>query len=302
VAVTAPDTDTDTPPAVADAEAAGQVLARFVAAMESERYTGDDSIALVRLFTTVERTASAGKTLAARRVEEANVHRLTGHRSAAELLAARTGDSVGDTKGLLRLGQQLARRPELDEAFRAGRLSRRRAAQVAEAAQVNPTREHDLVDAAQVDTDATFKERCLRAQAEGRSREDEARHHRRLHDQRSARTWTDGDGALCLHARLAPGAGAELQAALEAQTDRQFGQARRDGRFETPDAYRADALVALVSGRGILGPGRGTNGSGTGAGPSHPPTGRPPDPRASVSVVVDLSSLRRGHVTGGGAL
>jgi hypothetical protein len=204
VAVTAPDTDTDTPPAVADAEAAGQVLARFVAAMESERYTGDDSIALVRLFTTVERTASAGKTLAARRVEEANVHRLTGHRSAAELLAARTGDSVGDTKGLLRLGQQLARRPELDEAFRAGRLSRRRAAQVAEAAQVNPTREHDLVDAAQVDTDATFKERCLRAQAEGRSREDEARHHRRLHDQRSARTWTDGDGALCLHARLAP--------------------------------------------------------------------------------------------------
>jgi hypothetical protein len=266
VAVTAP--ETDTPPAMADAEAAGRVLARFVATLESERYTGGDSIALVRLFTAVERTASAGKTLAARRVEEANLHRLTGHRSAAELLASSTGDSVGDTKGLLRLGHQLAHRPELDEAFRAGRLSRRRATQVAEAAGVNPTREHDLVDGAQVDTDATFKERCLRAQAEGRSTQDEARHHRHLHDQRSARTWTDGDGALCLHARLAPGPGAELQAALEAQADRQFGRARHDGRFETPDAYRADALVALVTGRGVLGPeGRG--------GRSHP---RPPGP------------------------
>ena len=184
---------------------------------------------------------------------------------------------MGDAKGLLRLGRQLAGRPELDEAFRAGRLSRRRAGQVAEAAQVNPTREHDLIDGAQVDTDATFKERCLRAQAEGRSRQDEARHHRRLHDQRSARTWTDGDGALCLHARLAPGAGAELQAALEAQTDRQFGRARHDGRFETPDAYRADALVALVSGRGILGPGRGTNRPG--AGPLGHPHRAPPRPQ-----------------------
>ena len=294
MAVTAP--ETDTPPAMADAEAAGRVLARFVATLESERYTGGDSIALVRLFTAVERTASAGKTLAARRVEEANLHRLTGHRSAAELLASSTGDSVGDTKGLLRLGHQLAHRPELDEAFRAGRLSRRRATQVAEAAGVNPTREHDLVDGAQVDTDATFKERCLRAQAEGRSRRDEARHHRHLHDQRSARTWTDGDGALCLHARLAPGPGAELQAALEAQADRQFGRARHDGRSETPDAYRADALVALVSGRGILGPGPGT--TGPRAGP--PATGRTPDPRASVSVVVDLESLRGGHVVRGG--
>ena len=289
MAVTAP--ETDSPPAFADAEAAGRVLARFVAALESERYTGDDSIALVRLFTTVERTASAGKTLAARRVEEANVHRLTGHRSAAELLASSTGDSVGDARGLLRLGRQLAHRPRLDEAFRAGRLSRRRAAQVAEAAQVNPTREHDLVDAAGTDTDATFQERCLRAQAEGRSGEDEARHHRRLHDQRSARTWTDGDGALCLHARFAPGAGAGLKAALGAQADRQFERARRDGRFETPDAYRADALMALVTGQGILGPG------GDGAGPA---PGRTPDPKASVSVVVDLPSLRRGQVTGGG--
>ncbi len=249
----------------------------WIATYDPHRYSAEDGAEVLDRLTRHERVVTAARTLTAARVAEGNLHLRAGHRSAAELLAARTGDSVGDTKGLLRLGQQLARRPELDEAFRAGRLSRRRATQVAEAAQVNPTQEHDLVDAAQVDTDATFKERCLRAQAEGRSREDEARHHRRLHDQRSARTWTDGDGALCLHARLAPGAGAELQAALEAQTDRQFGRARRDGRFETPDAYRADALVALVSGRGILGPGRGTN-AAPGPAPRTPRPGAPPTP------------------------
>ena len=79
-----------------------------------------------------------------------------------------------------------------------------------------------------------------------------------------------------------------MLAALEAQTDRQFAQARSDGRFETTDAYRADALVALVTGRGILGP----KGNGSGA-----PSGRrPADPRATVSVVVDLEALRRGSV------
>ncbi len=56
MAVTAPETPI-TPPAVADAEEAGQVLARFVATLESERLHGaGDSIALVRLFTAVERT------------------------------------------------------------------------------------------------------------------------------------------------------------------------------------------------------------------------------------------------------
>ncbi len=295
MAVTAP--ETDTPPAVADAEEAGRVLARFVATLESERYTGGDSIALVRLFTAVERTASAGKTLAARRVEEANLHRLTGHRSAAELLAASTGDSVGEAKGLLRLGDQLPHRPELDEAFRGGRLSRRRATLVAEAAGVNPTREPDLVDGAQVDTEATFKERCLRAQAEGRSRTGRGPPPPAPPRPALGPHLDRRDGALCLHARLAPGPGAELLAALEAQADRQFERARRDGRFETPDAYRADALVALVSGRGILGPGPGT--TGPRAGP--PATGRTPDP-GPPSRWWSTSSPCAGATWRGGAL
>jgi hypothetical protein len=98
---------------------------------------------------------------------------------------------VCDAKGLIRLGENLADQPELEESFRKGRLARRRASLVSEAARINPGKEGDLVKSAETDSDATVMERCLRAKAEGRSREDAERHRRALHERRSARTWTD---------------------------------------------------------------------------------------------------------------
>ena len=222
----------------------------------------------VRLFTRVERCGVAGKTLTARRVGESNLHRRSGHRSAAEYLAAETGDSVGETKDLIRLGEQLGDQPELAGAFREGSVSRRRAAQVSDAVAVNPGKEAELVAGAKADTDAQLRERCQRAKAQGRTADEEARHYRRLHQNRRCFTGTDTDGAFVLRALLAPDAGARVRAALEAQAERVFEQARTAGAHEGGDAYRADALVALVTGRGVLGP-RGE------AGRSHP---RPPGP------------------------
>ena len=282
---------TDRVPGVAEAEAAGEVLQAFVAGLEAERYSGDDALSLVALFTRIERLGVAGKTLAAHRVDQCHAHLRSGHRSAAEFLAAETGDSVGEAKGLLALGEDLADRPGLEEAFRGGKLSRSRAALLADAVRVNPAKEDDLLDGARSDSHTTFKERCLKAKAEGRTSEDEARHHRALHDRRRCRTYTDGDGAFRLDASLAPDVGARVLSALEAQSHRFFEQARSAGRWENPDAYRADALVALVTGTGILtARGRRT--------PRDTPA-RNPDPNATVLVRVDLEALRRGQVGDG---
>jgi hypothetical protein len=295
MAVMAPETDRPDPsdrpdrPGVASdyaqAEAAAAVLARIVASLESERYSGEDSVRWVRLFTRVERCGVAGKTLAARRVGESNLHRRSGHRSAAEYLAAETGDSVGETKDLIRLGEQLGDQPELAGAFCEGSVSRRRAAQVSDAVAVNPGKEAELVAGAKADTDAQLRERCQRAKAQGRTADEEARHYRRLHQNRRCFTGTDTDGAFVLRALLAPDAGARVRAALEAQAERVFEQARTAGAHEGGDAYRADALVALVTGRGVLGP------RGEEAGPT-------PDPRAQLFIRADLTALRRGHVAG----
>ena len=208
------------------------------------------------------------------------------------------------------LGETLADQPGLDEAFRAGRLSRSRAALVADAVSVNPGQEADLVGGAERDSHSTLRQQCLKAKAEGRSKEDEARHHRALHDHRRCRTYTDAEGAFRLDASLTPEAGASLLSALEAHADRYFRQARRTGLFESPDAYRADALVSLVTAGGTFLP-AGTKGPGGSRDPAspedssdHPATtsgpGRNRGPGASVHVRVDLEALRRGSVTGGG--
>jgi 5-methylcytosine-specific restriction endonuclease McrA len=294
MAVVAPGSKTI--PTFAEAEAATDLLSRYVSGLEVERHSGEDAVTLVGLFTRVERIGLAGKTRALHRVDQTKVHTRSGHRSPAEYVASVTGDPVGETKDLMRLGEQLADQPHLADDFVHQKLSRRRATQASDAARVNPGKERDLAEAAGKDSDARFKERCQRERAAGRSAAEAEEHRKALHASRTCRTWTDDDGALCLRARFAPEAGAGLQAALGAQADRHFDLARREGRFESPDAYRADALMALVTGTGILGPGASRSG---GAGSSDTPTDRPPDPRATVSVVVDLGALRRGEVADG---
>jgi hypothetical protein len=290
--------------------------------LESERHSGEDSIKWVRLFTKVERFGAAGKTLAARRVEQSKLHTRSGRRSAAEFLATETGDSVGETKELIRLGENLEDQPQLSEAFRDGEVSRRRASLVSDAVKENPDKESELVEGAKRDSDAQLKERCLRAKAQGRSKEDEARHHQRMHQNRRCRTFTDADGAFGLTALLTPDTGARVLSALEAQAHRVFDQARKSGEWESPDAYRADAMVALITGKGILGPHIGTKradatdtatptrsattatsaDSAPSTAPSSNPTttsDRAPDPRAQLFIRADLDALRRGRVQGG---
>ena len=244
------------PATAGDLADAVEVAASFVGAYEPGRYSGEDSEHLAGLFNRLQRVAEAGLTLAAGRVAEANRHTATGHRTPAEWLAGTTGDSVGNAASTLELAEQLQAQPGVDEALRAGALPAHRAKLIADAATDNPDRVDDLIQAARTDTDRQFKERCLRVRAEGRSAEDEAAHARRLHKNRSCRTFTTREGAFGLRAVLTPEAGAPVLAALQAQADRIFEQARRAGDPERPDRYAADALVTLITGQGILPPAR----------------------------------------------
>ena len=187
---------------------------------------------------------------------------------------------------------------------------------MSDAVRVNPAAEDDLVEGAATDSMPTLKKKCLRAASEGRSPAEQARHHQKLHQNRRCRTYTDGDGALRLEAVLAPVTGAELVAALDTQVDRIFRAATRSGEYGSPDAYRADALVALVTGRGSSARPGGTGPGATpvrGAGAVMPvwlccDSGSTPDPGSGsrgrgpgtqIIVRTDLSALRRGHTRPG---
>ena len=254
-----------------------EVVAAFVAGLDPARYSGPDATALVDRFTRLKRLAATGEALCASRAAAAHQPEAGGHPTPVHWLAGRTGESLGQSADVLRLGGALAEDGPMAEACRQGRLSAPAAGLVAEALGVNPGAEGDLVDAAQHATLRQLKDHCQRAKARARSAEDTAARAERLHAERHCRTWTDRDGAFRLDARLTPGAGAALAAALTAQADRGFTEARRSGVHLGHDALRADALVALVTGVGLDGS------------EDRVPTRPPP---AQVVLRVDLALLR----------
>jgi hypothetical protein len=291
------------PTGTEELEAAIATVARFVSEFEPARFSGTDASVLVGWFSRCERLAVTGKTLAASRASLAHRPEATGHPTPAHWLSEMTGESLGESADVLRMGEAFTGHSGMEEACRNGRLSRQAARLVADALRVNPGSEDHLVEAAQTDSVRQLKDRCLRAKAEGRSAEDASRAHQALHDSRHCRTWTDRDGAFRLDARLAPDAGAALLASLTTQSERVFHRARKAGRHEPADAYRADALVALVTGRDVIGPRRRGTAAPTGppgSDPGHdgdpPPERAGPAPRAQVTLRVDLGALRRGVV------
>jgi HNH endonuclease len=88
-----------------------------------------------------------------------------------------------------------------------------------------------------------FRDDCREAKL--RAADDQAMA-QRLHETRSVRTWSDGH--WCLEARLRPDEGDRIRQVLENKTNELFAAARAAGRREPLDAYRADALVAIMSG------------------------------------------------------
>jgi hypothetical protein len=226
------------------------LLESFVSSLEPGRYSGDDAAVLVERFSRGEHLCATGKALAAKRATEAELHRRDGARSAAEWLATKTGDSLGAAAGSLQLAEQMEHHPELDEALRTGQLSQSRARQVADVLKLDPTSENELVNAAtnHNETDRQLKDRCLRTKARARSTEDALAHYERIEQSRSLRHYTDRDGAFRLEGLFTPDAGAKILAALIPTRTVIFDEARRQGLRERPEAYEADALVALLTG------------------------------------------------------
>jgi hypothetical protein len=133
---------------------------------------------------------------------------------------------------------------ETGGAFRAGELSEAQASEIAAAASLDPSAETRLLDRVRDGKSfREFRDDCREAKL--RAADDQAMT-QRLHETRSVRTYSDGH--WCLEARLRPDEGARVNQVLEHKTDELFKAARAEGRREPRDAYRADALVAILRG------------------------------------------------------
>src|SRR5438552_2220271 len=250
----------------------------ILAALEPGCLSGPDALRLLEVITEGERVLAAGRTLVAKRVEESNVWRASGERSAAHFIAHKTGTSVGRTQAGLETAERLAALPATAEAFRSGTLSEVQAEAIASAAALNPNEERPLLKRSERDTFKQLRDACRRVR---HAVTDERARYAAIRAERHLRTWTDGEGAFCGAFRTTPDAGARMLVALDAEIDRVFKGARREGRREPHQAYAVDALEALVCGGG---------GGATRA-----------RPKAEIRVVVDHQALLRGHTVAGEA-
>ena len=260
---------------LAELKRAVKTIRRIVADLEPGCVRGHDALDWLSELVEIERLGAAGRTLMAARVEACNVWRASGERSAAQFLAHTTGTSVGRAQAVLETAERLEALPATAEAFRAGRLSESQAQEVAAAAAVSPAAEGRLLERAARSTMKQLRDECRRVR---HAATDERARYEAIRRTRCLRTWTDPEGAVCGQFRTTPDSGARILAALDAEVDRVFRAARRDGRREPRAAYAMDALEALVC-------------SGTAKGRK--------SPRTVINVLVDYAALVRGHTTTG---
>jgi hypothetical protein len=262
---------------VADVETA---LTRLIAALDVDVVL--DPLEEWKKFDRLEKLAASAKVLLARKVEAAATHRRHGCRSAEEQLAKLGGTTKRDASRAIETSKQLAQLPATAEAVRRGELSLTQAEAVASAAVLKPDAERRLLALAATTNVHELREECQRTRRQADPEPDAT--HKRIHRERSVRSYTDAEGAWNCHVRGTPEQGAVFDAAVESIVDEVFKTARAEDRREPREAYAFDALMLMAD--------RATNGT---------PAAKKarPNPRFMALLRADLSALTRGTVEDG---
>ncbi len=236
-------------------EKALSLVSDLVADLEAAALSGQEAAVLAASFSRLARLAEAGTALCARRVSEVGYFERLGHASPESWLADVAGRPRRAARSLLETAGTLGGLPGLESALRAGELSGEQAAEVARGATAEPSLLEGLLETARGGSLPELRAEADRAEAAARSREADEARHARVRARRHLRMWNDPDGSLQGRFCLPPEEGAVLLAALEAEANRRFDEARRAGAHEGREAYLADALCGLGGGASAGRPG-----------------------------------------------
>ncbi|MBV8692618.1 MAG: DUF222 domain-containing protein, partial [Actinobacteria bacterium] len=245
---------------------------------------GSEASRAVMLACTIKNIASSIEARAAARADDCGAWAREGDRSPAHTFARKTGTTVGQAAAAMDTARKLEELPDTKRAATEGKLSAQQTEAIASAATADPSSEQKLLEAAPKLSLKELRDEADRVKAAA-DRDAEARR-KRIHRERSLRSWIDAQGAGNLLWRDNPERVAQVMAVLQGVADKKFEEARKEERHESPGAYLADALVDVVAG-----------GSEAEGAPRSTGTRRPGPPK--VIVRVDLDALLRGVVEEG---
>ena len=247
---------------------------------------GKSAAELVRISEDARRVLDGLRTSAIGRVGTTEAWRVGGSKNSAEWVALHTGTPIYEAQAVVILADQLRHLPQTVEAMSAGKISTAQAVEVARGATAEPHSEERLLNVAKSSTVRTLRDEASRVIA---AATDEVERHKRIHKNRCLKTWTDQDGAFNLKARMTVANGALVMAALKPLQDEIFKTARKTGNHETPEAYAADALMALCE--------KASNASSK---PAHGVSAtKARRSNAVINIRVDIDALKRGHTEHG---
>lgn len=235
-------TDASAPHAAVSRHVAG--LRELVAGLDPDALAIPYAPGLWAGFDQIEKLAWAGKTLLARRVEEAEVWKQEGMPSAAEYLARRSGGTINAARDSLRTSKEIPKLSQTDAALRRGELSGAQAHLIADVATADPDAEQRPLDTATTSSLAELRQECGRVKAAADPDPEATR--RRLRAQRRFRQFNDSEGAWNAQARGNPDVAGSFNAALEPIIDELFREARDEGRREPREALAFDALMEMA--------------------------------------------------------
>ena len=232
---------------------------------------------LVEIAERVRRAGDSLRTVAVGQVERTNAWKGEGAKNISEWLSSETDCAHYEAHSVVILANQLQHLPVTQAALLSGALSGAQAVEVARGAIVDPNTESQLLKLATYATVRDLRDASSRVIA---AATDEASRHKRIHKNRCLKTWTDQDGAFNLKAQMTVANGALVMAALKPLQDEIFKTARKSGNHESPEAYAADALMALCDAKTAS-------------------TTKSSRPSAVINIRVDLNAIKRGRTENG---
>jgi hypothetical protein len=259
---------------------------------------------VVKVFGVAEslcRSAGALRIKAARGVEQSKIHETEGHSSAGSYIAGLSGQSVNKAKDTLEMARTLEAHPLIQAAFNKGKLSESQARQIAQAADVDPSKTKELIQTATKKSYGELNDACRRVKSHKLTGTDPEERYEQMRKKRFCRTWTDSEGYGRLEAKLMADSLGVVRAAMKPFEEQFRNEARIAGDHRSHDVYAADALVAMAicaTNETTTTPGTtgaGTTGGGTTGGAGKPRRNNKP----LVRIRVDYDALVRGHALGG---
>lgn len=222
-------------------------LSTWVGSFEPAALSGDDAREVLSFAARLEALGTDLKLLVAPAALVDAPWAEEGYHSRAAWLAEQTRSSVPEAVSVIQTAERVRKLPALTEVLSSGSLSATEAKVLASAATAEPVAQDELVEAAR---GLPVAELCAYARTRARdARQGDPEHHRRLHEDRFVRSWIDTDGRFRLSMGTTPEDGMQVTAAVRSRAQFVAAEARKAGLPpESPEAYAADALVALIVG------------------------------------------------------